>query len=93
MNSIVREDAILKTLYLLFNEGYNSSHPDILIRKDLCEEAMRLCLLLTRNPQTNIPETSALLALMCLQASRFDTRLDGDGNIILLNTRSETVES
>jgi RNA polymerase sigma factor (sigma-70 family) len=82
---LVREEAVLKTLYLLFNEGYNSSHPDLLIRKDLCEEAIRLCILLTRNKQTNLPEANALLALMCLQASRFDARLDKDGNIILLN--------
>ena len=34
-----RLDIVLKSLYLLFNEGYNSSHPDKLIREDLCEEA------------------------------------------------------
>jgi RNA polymerase sigma factor (sigma-70 family) len=85
-----REEAILKTLYLLFNEGYNSSHPDVLIRKDLCEEAMRLCILLTRNKQTNLPEANALLSLMCLQASRFDARLDKDGNIILLNNQDRS---
>ena len=33
--------SVLKSLYLLFNEGYNSSHPDKLIREDLCEEAMQ----------------------------------------------------
>ncbi|HEU4859092.1 MAG TPA: sigma-70 family RNA polymerase sigma factor, partial [Chitinophagaceae bacterium] len=37
----LRLDTVLKSLYLLFNEGYNSSHPDQLIREDLCEEAMR----------------------------------------------------
>jgi RNA polymerase sigma factor (sigma-70 family) len=83
----IREEAVLKTLYLLFNEGYNSSHTEILIRKDLCEEAMRLCILLTRNSQTNLPEANALLSLMCLQASRFDSRLDDNGNIVLLNNQ------
>jgi RNA polymerase sigma factor (sigma-70 family) len=87
---VTREEAVLKTLYLLFNEGYNSSHPDTLIRKDLCEEAMRLCILLTRNNDTNRPEANALLSLMCLQASRFDSRLDADENIILLNHQNRS---
>ena len=39
---ISRLDIVLKSLYLLFNEGYNSSHSDQLIREDLCAEAMRL---------------------------------------------------
>ncbi len=76
--------AVLHSLYLLFNEGYYSSHSDRLIRQDLTLEAMRLCLLLTRNPLTNLPPVHALLALMCLQASREDARLGGKGEIIRL---------
>ena len=79
-----RTDTVLKSLYLLFNEGYNSSHRDNLIREDLCEEAMRLCFLLTEHPLTAYPGTKALLALMCFQASRLDARLDNKSNIILL---------
>jgi len=79
-----RLDAVLHCLYLLFNEGYNSSHPDQLIREDLCEEAMRLTHLLTRNRLTNVPRANALLALFCFQASRFAARQDDKGNIILL---------
>jgi len=79
-----RLDAVLQCLYLLFNEGYNSSHPDELIREDLCEEAMRLTYLLTRQLLTNIPKTQALLALFCFQASRLRARTDDRGNIILL---------
>jgi RNA polymerase sigma-70 factor (ECF subfamily) len=79
-----RTDAVLKSLYLLFNEGYNSSRPEQLIREDLCEEAIRLCVLLTRHPLTNFPRTKALLALMCFQSSRLNARLDDKGNIILL---------
>jgi RNA polymerase sigma-70 factor (ECF subfamily) len=71
-------------LYLLFNEGYNSSHPDLLIRDDLCQEAMRLAYILTTNTTTNFPKTNALLSLMCFQASRLQSRLDDKGNIILL---------
>jgi len=79
-----RLDTVLKSLYLLFNEGYNSSHPDQLIREDLCEEAMRLCYVLAENKITGYPRTKALLSLMCFQASRLNTRLDDKGNIILL---------
>jgi RNA polymerase sigma factor (sigma-70 family) len=79
-----RLDIVLKSLYLLFNEGYSSSHPDKVIREDLCEEAMRLTFLLTNHKITNRPRTNALLSLMCLQASRLQARLDDKGNIILL---------
>lgn len=79
-----RQETVLHTLYVLFSEGYNSVHPDKLIRHDLCEEAMRLCLLLTKNKLTDSPDVNALLALMCYQASRSETRLDERGNIILL---------
>jgi len=80
----IRIDTVLKSLYLLFNEGYKSSNPDKLIREDLCEEAMRLCFILTQNSLTALPRTKALLALMCFQASRLDARLDDKSNIILL---------
>ncbi len=83
-----RLDSVLKALYLLFNEGYNSSHPEKLIREDLCEEAMRLTILLTENEKTNQPYTNALLALMCYHASRFNTRLDDNGFIILLKDQN-----
>jgi RNA polymerase sigma-70 factor (ECF subfamily) len=79
-----RLDAVLHCLYLLFNEGYNSSHPEQLIREDLCEEAMRLTYLLTQTALTNLPRTNALLALFCFQVSRLQARLDEGGNIILL---------
>ena len=79
-----RLDVVLKSLYLLFNEGYNSSQPDKLIRDDLCQEAMRLTYLLTTHNITNLPRTNALLSLMCFQASRLQARLDDKGNIIIL---------
>lgn len=80
----IRLDAVLKCLYLLFSEGYNSSHPDRLIKEELCEEAMRLVYLLTQHQITNTSKTQALLALFCFQTSRLQARLDDKGNIILL---------
>ncbi|MEO8088612.1 MAG: sigma-70 family RNA polymerase sigma factor, partial [Bacteroidota bacterium] len=85
-----RTDSVLKTLYLLFNEGYNSSHPDKLIREDLCEEAMRLSIMLSENSKTNLPQTNALLALMCYQVSRFGSRIDDKGLIVLLKDQDRS---
>jgi RNA polymerase sigma factor (sigma-70 family) len=78
-----RLSAVLMTLYLLFNEGYYSSSQDITLRKDLCLEAMRLTYLVVENEQTNKPSANALLSLMCFQSSRFDARLNREGEAIL----------
>ena len=78
-----RLPAVLMTLYLLFNEGYYSSNQDVTLRKDLCFEAIRLTNLLIENGQTNQPSASALLSLMYFHSSRFDARLDQNGEIIL----------
>jgi len=79
-----RLEIVYTVLYLLFNEGYNSVDANELIRKDLCAEAMRLTLLLTNHKTGKQPATFALLALMCLQASRFESRIDANNSIILL---------
>jgi RNA polymerase sigma-70 factor (ECF subfamily) len=81
---------VLKSIYLLFNEGYNSTHPVRLIRQDLCAEAMRLGLLLSEHPRTASPAGSALLALMCFQAARFEARTDASGAIVLLADQDRT---
>ena len=81
---LARLETVYTVLYLIFNEGYNSSKADELIRKDLCAEAMRLCLLLSEHKASDEPATYALLALMCFQASRFESRLDENSSIILL---------
>lgn len=86
----VRLHAVLHCLYLLFNEGYNATNADRLIREELCEEAMRLTYLLTQNALTAQPRTHALLALFCFQASRLKARLDDKGHIILLQQQDRT---
>jgi RNA polymerase sigma factor (sigma-70 family) len=77
-----RIQAVLTTLYLLFNEGYYSSSKDTTLRKDLCLEAMRLTYMLIENKSTNLPDANALLALMCFHSSRFDARTDSNGEMI-----------
>ncbi len=79
-----RLDAVLQAIYLLFSEGYKSNTENSIIRRELCDDALRLCHILARHPATNLPKTHALLSLICFQASRFDARLDPEGRIILL---------
>ncbi|MDF1612583.1 RNA polymerase sigma factor [Stygiobacter electus] len=86
-----RIDTVLRTLYLLFNEGYFSKSNNNLIRKDLCSEAIRLALVLTENPLTNTPQTNALLALMCFQSSRFDARIKDTGETILFEQQDKNL--
>jgi RNA polymerase sigma factor (sigma-70 family) len=83
-----RLDAVLLTLYLLFNEGYYSASPDKLLRKELCLEAMRLTYLLTEYQGASgravvRPDVNSLLALMCFQASRLNARVDAAGGLVL----------
>lgn len=79
-----RLEIVYAILYLLFNEGYNSGKEDELIRRDCCVEAMRLVVLLSQHAGGNQPATFALLALMCFQASRFESRIGENNTIILL---------
>jgi RNA polymerase sigma factor (sigma-70 family) len=75
------------TIYLLFNEGYYSTSQNQVLRKDLCWEAMRLCTMLVENGSTNKPAVNALLSLMCFHASRFDARIDKDGELVLYDAQ------
>lgn len=78
-----RLGTVLATLYLLFSEGYYSVSNNKTLRKELCFEAMRLCYMLVENKHTNKPPVNALLSLMCFHASRFEARLDHNGELIL----------
>src|SRR5262245_63109284 len=77
-------------LYLLFNEGYSSAQPDRVIRRELCDEALRLVLMLREDPAGALPETDALVALMCFHAARFDARVDGMGGLLLLEEQDRS---
>ena len=74
---------ILTTIYLLFNEGYYSISQNNTLRKELCLEAIRLCYMLVENNSTDKPAVSALLSLMCFHSSRFEARINPNGELIL----------
>jgi RNA polymerase sigma factor (sigma-70 family) len=86
-----RLDTVLTTIYLLFSEGYYSTSQNTILRKDLCVEAMRLCYLLIENEGTNKPAVNALFALMCFHSSRFEARMNENGETILYEDQDETL--
>ena len=79
-----RLPAVLRALYLLFNEGYHGASPHAAVRAELCEEALRLVYLLLEHRLTSTPAGHALAALMNLHAARLPGRLDAGGNLLLL---------
>ncbi len=78
-----RLDAVLRVVYLVFNEGYSASSGAALTRHDLSSEAISLGRLLVELlPE---PEALGLLALMLLHDSRRAARTSPSGELILLN--------
>src|SRR5262249_37146894 len=76
-----RLSSVHRALYLLFNEGYHGASAEAAVRKELCDEAMRLTQLLSKHPLAATPTTYALFALRCFQAARLPTRLDEAGDL------------
>lgn len=84
-----RLSAVQAVIYLIFNEGYAASTGQNLIRNDLCAEAIRLgrvlCQLLPDEP-----ENIGLLALMLLQDSRRDARVNDQGELVTLEEQDRS---
>src|SRR5216117_3820416 len=77
--------AVLTVVYLVFNEGYAATRGKPLVRTDLCAEAIRLGRLVRMLMAPQPPaETTALVALMLLQDSRRDARLNEAGDLVVL---------
>jgi RNA polymerase sigma-70 factor (ECF subfamily) len=82
-----RLDGVMLVVYLVFTEGYAATSGKMWIRRQLCEEAIRLgrllCELVPRNP-----ELRALLALMLLHDSRRIARASPEGEIVTLEEQN-----
>jgi RNA polymerase sigma-70 factor (ECF subfamily) len=84
-----RLSSVQAVVYLIFNEGYSAATGDQLVRRDLCQEAIRLgrvlCELLPREA-----ENTALLALMLLHDSRRDARVS-NGHLVTLEEQERSL--
>ncbi len=79
-----RLPAVLKVLYLLFTEGYLSTHPDQAIREELCREALRLACIVASHTVGQSAGVYALIALMYLHLARMEARQSDSGGLLLL---------
>jgi RNA polymerase sigma-70 factor (ECF subfamily) len=89
-----RVHSVLQVVYLIFNEGYSASEGDLLVRAELCDEAIRLGRLVCELMPDDA-EAWGLLALMLLSDSRRTARVDANGAFVPLPSqdRSEWDES
>src|ERR1043166_7827714 len=86
-----RIDAVLRVIYLVFNEGYAATRGEPLLRADLCAEAIRLARIIRLSMAPYPPEeATALLALMLLHDSRRDARVDDAGNLVVLEEQDRS---
>lgn len=85
-----RLDRVLEVIYLIFNEGFHSNRKDILIREDLCGEAMRLTQLLLQRPLTATPKVQAVFALFCFQSARLRSRVNAAREVISLRDQDRS---
>ena len=82
--------AVRAVIYLIFNEGYSATAGDSLIRTDLCTESIRLVRVLCELAP-NEPENLGLLALMLLQDSRRDARINERGELVTLEEQDRAL--
>ncbi|HEX3431482.1 MAG TPA: DUF6596 domain-containing protein [Rhizomicrobium sp.] len=86
-----RLPAVLRALYLLFNEGYHGASPQSAIRAELCHEAMRLVSILLEYRAAATPASHGLMALMCLNSARLAGRSDSAGNLLSLGDQDRSL--
>ena len=84
-----RLDAVLRVIYLVFNEGYAASSGEQVTRHDLSAEAIRLGRLLVELLAE--PEAQGLLAMMLLHDSRRAARTSPDGDVVLLEDQDRSL--
>lgn len=84
-----RLDAVLSVIYLVFNEGYSATAGEVLVRSDLCAEAIRLARLVSQL-MPGEPEAAGLLALMLLHDSRRAARTDAEGRLVTLEDQDRS---
>jgi RNA polymerase sigma-70 factor (ECF subfamily) len=82
---------VLTAVYLIFTEGYQSTHHDSVVREDLVEESLRLGKMITEHSLTSTPESNALMALLCFQTARLAARVDHAGHLLPLKEQDRSL--
>jgi RNA polymerase sigma factor (sigma-70 family) len=85
-----RLPAVMRALYLLFNEGYHGASPEAAIRRELCEESLRLGYLLVEHRLTATPAVYALAALFNFNSARLQGRTDEAGNLAVFTEQDRS---
>lgn len=82
-----RLHSVLEVIYLIFNEGFHSNHNKLLVRKELCGEALRLTKIILSKQEFRCGASYALFALLCLNSSRLGAKVDDNFSSIDLKNQ------
>jgi RNA polymerase sigma-70 factor (ECF subfamily) len=85
-----RADSVLDALYVMFSQGYHAQRGWDLIRRDVCDEALRLAEAVAAHPVTGTPASHAVAALFSFHAARFPARTDESGDLVLLRDQDRS---
>lgn len=85
-----RLHSVLEVIYLIFNEGFHSNHNKLLVRKELCGEALRLTKIILSKEEFRCGASYALFALLCLNSSRLGAKVDDNFSSIDLKNQDRT---
>lgn len=88
---VARLPRVHEVVYLIFNEGFHSGRKEVLVREELCGEAIRLCKFLLSNPNTRTGDTQALFALFCFHASRLKSKTGENNEVLSLKEQDRSL--
>ena len=88
-----RVDGVLKVIFLIFTEGYRPTSGDLILKEDLCYEALRIALQLNTHDDLQSSKLHALIALMCFKSARIEARMRGEDGFIRLKDQDRSLWS
>lgn len=81
---------VLEVIYVIFNEGFHSNKKDIIVRKELCGEALRLIKLILKNPNLRTSDSYALMALLCFHSARLESKVNELNELIPISKQDRS---